>query len=47
VWFGPMREDKVAMGIAALQVVCGVVGLLIRHKAALLVFPSDNLKLQF
>lgn len=47
VWFGPMREDRVAIGIVALQVVCGVVGLLIRHKAALLIFPSDNLKLGF
>lgn len=47
VWFGPMREDKVAMGVLALQCVCGAMGLLIRHKAALLVFPSDNLKLGF
>lgn len=47
VWFGPMREDKVAMGILVVQCLCGVAGLLIRHKAALLVFSSDNLKLGF
>jgi UDP-N-acetylglucosamine--dolichyl-phosphate N-acetylglucosaminephosphotransferase len=47
VKMGPMREDKVVMGITALQIACGVVGLLIRHKAALLVFPSDNLNISF
>ncbi|KAL7270564.1 tunicamycin resistance protein [Rhizina undulata] len=43
VWMGPMKEDKVAVGLVGLQVVCGIIGLLLRHKAALLVFPHDNL----
>jgi len=43
VRFGPMREDKVTLGLLLIQVVCGALGLLIRHKAALLVFPHDNL----
>jgi UDP-N-acetylglucosamine--dolichyl-phosphate N-acetylglucosaminephosphotransferase len=46
VRFGTMREDKLGYGIAWLQVICGVAGLFIRHKAALLVFPYDNLNLQ-
>ncbi|KAI9774557.1 MAG: tunicamycin resistance protein [Geoglossum simile] len=43
VWWGPMREDKLAMGILALQIACGLVGLVIRHRMALLVFRDDNL----
>jgi len=46
VRLGPMREDKVTLGLVGLQVVCGVLGLYVRHKAALLLFPYDNLKLQ-
>lgn len=42
VWFGPMREDKLAMGLCALQVACGLLGLWIRHRLALLVFTQDN-----
>ncbi|KAF2091604.1 UDP-GlcNAc-1-phosphate transferase [Saccharata proteae CBS 121410] len=42
VWFGPMREDKLAMGLCAFQVVCGGIGLWIRHRLALLVFSQDN-----
>ena len=42
VWFGPMREDRLAMGILALQGLCGVLGLFIRHKMALWVFQQDN-----
>lgn len=45
VWWGEMREDRITLGLAGLQVLCGALGLLIRHKAALLVFPHDNLKL--
>ncbi|KAF8476097.1 putative UDP-N-acetyl-glucosamine-1-P transferase Alg7 [Kalaharituber pfeilii] len=41
IW-GPMREDRLAMGIMGLQVVAGLVGLLVRHRLALLVFPADN-----
>ncbi|KAH7047629.1 N-acetylglucosaminephosphotransferas-like protein [Macrophomina phaseolina] len=42
VWFGPMREDRLAMGLCALQVACGALGLWIRHRLALLVFTQDN-----
>ncbi len=43
VGFGPMREDKLAMGLLAMQVVCGLAGLIVRHRMALLVFSQDNL----
>jgi UDP-N-acetylglucosamine--dolichyl-phosphate N-acetylglucosaminephosphotransferase len=42
VWFGPMREDKLAMGLTAFQVLVGLMGLLIRHKLALWIFTADN-----
>lgn len=42
VWFGPMREDRLALGLLAFQTAVGVVGLLIRHRMALLVFSADN-----
>ena len=42
VWFGPMREDRLAMSILAVQALIGLVGLLIRHKLALLIFQQDN-----
>jgi UDP-N-acetylmuramyl pentapeptide phosphotransferase/UDP-N-acetylglucosamine-1-phosphate transferase len=45
VWWGPMREDKLAMGILAMQTVCGLLGLLVRHRLALLVFREDNLRM--
>ncbi|KAI9865112.1 MAG: tunicamycin resistance protein [Trichoglossum hirsutum] len=43
VWWGPMREDKLAMGLLALQALCGLLGLVIRHRLALWVFKEDNL----
>ncbi|KAL4761982.1 UDP-N-acetylglucosamine--dolichyl-phosphate N-acetylglucosaminephosphotransferase [Aspergillus foveolatus] len=43
VWMGPMREDRLALSIIAVQAVCGLFGLFVRHCLALLVFPSDNL----
>jgi UDP-N-acetylglucosamine--dolichyl-phosphate N-acetylglucosaminephosphotransferase len=43
VWFGPMREDRLAMGLTMLQFVCGLLGLLVRHRLAMLVFTADNL----
>ena len=43
VWFGPKREDKLAMEILALQVVCGLLGLFVRHRLALWIFRADNL----
>jgi len=43
VWFGPMREDRLAMGLLGFQFLIGGLGLFIRHRMALLVFSSDNL----
>lgn len=43
VWFGPMREDRLTFSLLAAQAACGVLGLLVRHKLALLVFSEDNL----
>lgn len=43
VWFGPQREDRLAMGILATQIVCGLGGLWVRHRLALLVFNQDNI----
>ncbi|KAF1843383.1 UDP-GlcNAc-1-phosphate transferase [Cucurbitaria berberidis CBS 394.84] len=42
VWFGPMREDRLAMGLLAFQFVVGALGLFIRHRMALLIFTVDN-----
>lgn len=42
IWFGPMRENKLAIGILVMQALCGVMGLLVRHELALLVFRQDN-----
>lgn len=42
VWFGPMREDRLAMSILGVQVLFGLLGLLIRHQLALLIFQQDN-----
>lgn len=42
VLFGPTREDRLALNIVVLQIVCGLAGLLVRHKLALLVFREDN-----
>lgn len=42
VWFGPMREDTLAMTVLAMQLTVGLLGLLIRHKMALLIFREDN-----
>jgi len=42
VWFGPMREDRLAMGLLAFQTFVGLLGLFVRHRMALLVFTQDN-----
>ncbi|KAL9090524.1 MAG: hypothetical protein Q9165_005285 [Trypethelium subeluteriae] len=42
VWFGPMREDRLAMGLLGMQIACGLLGLWVRHSLALLVFTADN-----
>ncbi|CAD6452259.1 d6612e6e-3523-40ac-b11d-c802275f555a [Sclerotinia trifoliorum] len=43
VWFGPRREDRLALEILAMQTICGLFGLFVRHRLALLIFQSDNL----
>lgn len=43
VWWGPRREDRLALEITAMQAVVGLLGLFVRHNFALLVFESDNL----
>lgn len=43
VWFGPMREDRLANGLLLAQLACGLSGLFIRHRLALYVFTEDNL----
>ena len=43
VWFGPMREDRLARGLLLVQLACGLFGLFIRHRLALYVFTEDNL----
>jgi UDP-N-acetylglucosamine--dolichyl-phosphate N-acetylglucosaminephosphotransferase len=43
VWFGPKREDKLAIEILVMQTVVGLLGLFIRHNFALLLFEKDNL----
>lgn len=42
VWFGPMREDRLALGLLGFQSVVGLMGLFVRHRMALLVFTQDN-----
>ncbi|KAL8694302.1 MAG: hypothetical protein Q9218_001007 [Villophora microphyllina] len=42
IWFGPQREDRLAVGIIGTQTIVGIIGLLVRHKLALLVFRQDN-----
>lgn len=43
VWRGPLREDRLAIELLAMQTAVGLLGLFIRHKAALLIFTADNL----
>ncbi|KAH7391487.1 putative UDP-N-acetylglucosamine:dolichyl phosphate N-acetylglucosamine-1-phosphate transferase [Cadophora sp. MPI-SDFR-AT-0126] len=43
VWWGPKREDRLALEILAMQTVVGLFGLFVRHNFALLIFESDNL----
>ncbi|TAQ84408.1 hypothetical protein B7494_g7270 [Chlorociboria aeruginascens] len=43
VWFGPKKEDRLAVEILMMQLLCGLFGLFIRHRLALWVFKSDNL----
>jgi UDP-N-acetylglucosamine--dolichyl-phosphate N-acetylglucosaminephosphotransferase len=43
IWFGPIREDTLVIGLVAFQSVIGLIGLLIRHKLALFFFTTDNI----
>ncbi|RMD40284.1 hypothetical protein DV735_g4849, partial [Chaetothyriales sp. CBS 134920] len=42
VWRGPLREDRLCHELLALQTLCGLLGLFVRHTMALLIFSSDN-----
>ena len=42
VIFGPMREDHLCMTLLFLQVMCGVLGLFIRHRLAFLIYDRDT-----
>ncbi|KAK3688100.1 glycosyl transferase family 4-domain-containing protein [Podospora appendiculata] len=42
VWRGPLREDRLAVELTAMQAVIGLFGLFVRHRLALLVFKEDN-----
>lgn len=42
VWRGPMREDQLTRELLIMQTVCGLLGLLVRHTMALLIFSVDN-----
>ncbi|KAI2781152.1 glycosyl transferase family 4-domain-containing protein [Daldinia loculata] len=46
VWRGPMREDRLAKEITAMQTILGLFGLFVRHKLALLIFREDNLNIR-
>ncbi|KAI2466359.1 glycosyl transferase family 4-domain-containing protein [Annulohypoxylon bovei var. microspora] len=46
VWRGPMREDKLAVEITAMQALLGLFGLFVRHRLALLIFREDNLNIR-
>lgn len=39
---GPLREDELTKELLIIQLVCGLAGLLIRHKLALFLFGMDN-----
>jgi UDP-N-acetylglucosamine--dolichyl-phosphate N-acetylglucosaminephosphotransferase len=45
VWFGPKREDRLAIEISGMQVLVGLAGLFVRHNFALWIFESDNWKM--
>jgi UDP-N-acetylglucosamine--dolichyl-phosphate N-acetylglucosaminephosphotransferase len=42
VWFGPMREDRLAFGLLSMQTAFGLFGLFVRHRMALWIFALDN-----
>ena len=42
VIFGPMREDHLCMTLLFCQVICGVLGLFVRHRLAFLIYDRDS-----
>ena len=42
VIFGPMREDHLCITLLFVQVICGVLGLFIRHHLAFLIYDRDT-----
>ncbi|KAI0828421.1 glycosyl transferase family 4-domain-containing protein [Hypoxylon sp. FL0890] len=46
VWRGPIREDRLAKEITAVQALLGLFGLFVRHRLALLIFREDNLNIR-
>ncbi|PWY84703.1 UDP-N-acetylglucosamine-dolichyl-phosphate N-acetylglucosaminephosphate transferase [Aspergillus sclerotioniger CBS 115572] len=42
VWAGPMKENQLAWSMVGVQTFCGLLGLFVRHRLALLVFREDN-----
>ncbi|EMF10628.1 UDP-GlcNAc-1-phosphate transferase [Sphaerulina musiva SO2202] len=42
VWRGPLREDRLALEVLAMQTVCGLVALWTRHFFARMLFAMDN-----
>ncbi|KAJ5805121.1 UDP-N-acetyl-glucosamine-1-P transferase Alg7 [Penicillium riverlandense] len=42
VWMGPMKENRLAWHMVMVQTACGILGLFVRHRLALLVFHHDN-----
>ena len=42
VLLGPMREDHLCMTLLLLQVICGGLGLFIRHRLAFLIYDQDS-----
>jgi UDP-N-acetylglucosamine--dolichyl-phosphate N-acetylglucosaminephosphotransferase len=43
VWFGPLKEDRLVASLMIAQFACGLLGLVVRHRLALMVFSADNL----
>lgn len=42
VWRGPLREDRLAVEILAMQTAVGLLGLWVRHSCSKLLFTADN-----
>jgi len=43
VLLGPMREDHLCMTLLLLQIVCGGLGLFIRHRLAFLIYDQERI----